>query len=105
MLIAAGRLNTPAIVVSGGPVEADCLQGTRVCHTDLIEAEALVENGKMSRDELAEFEQVANPGAGSWAMMGTANTVNMLTEAIGMTLTDGAVTPATYGAWLTGQAT
>jgi dihydroxy-acid dehydratase len=98
MLMAAGRLNIPAIVVSGGPMEAGCLQGTRVCYTDLIEAEALVEKGEMSHDQLAEFEQVANPGAGSCAMMGTANTMNMLTEAIGMTLTDGALTPATYGA-------
>jgi dihydroxy-acid dehydratase len=98
MLMAAGRLNIPAIVVSGGPMEAGCLQGTRVCYTDLIEAEALVEKGEMSHDELAEFEQVANPGAGSCAMMGTANTMNMLTEAIGMTLTDGALIPATYGA-------
>jgi dihydroxy-acid dehydratase len=98
MLMAAGRLNIPAIVVSGGPMEAGCFRGSRVCYTDLIEAEGLVEQGEMSQDELAELEQVANPGPGSCAMMGTANTMNMLTEAMGMTMTDGALTPATFGA-------
>ena len=98
MLMAAGRLNIPAIVVSGGPMEAGCFLGRRVCYTDLIEAEGSVEMGEMSREELARFERAANPGAGSCAMMGTANTMNMLTEALGMTLTDGALIPATYGA-------
>jgi dihydroxy-acid dehydratase len=98
MLMAAGRLNIPAIVVSGGPMDPGCFRGNRVCYTDLIEAEGLVERGEMSREELAEFEQAANPGSGSCAMMGTANTMNMLTEAIGMTITDGALIPATYGA-------
>jgi dihydroxy-acid dehydratase len=98
MLMAAGRLNIPAIVVSGGPMEAGCFKGNRVCYTDLIEAEGLVERGKMSHEELAEFELAADPGPGSCAMMGTANTMNMLTEALGMTMTDGALTPATYGA-------
>jgi dihydroxy-acid dehydratase len=98
MLMAAGRLNIPAIVVSGGPMEAGCFQGRRVCYTDLIEAEGLVERGQMSRETLARFERAANPGAGSCAMMGTANTMNMLCEALGMTLPDGALIPATYGA-------
>jgi dihydroxy-acid dehydratase len=98
MLMAAGRLDIPAIVVSGGPMEAGCFQGRRVYYTDLIEAEGSVEKGELSREELARFEQAANPGAGSCAMMGTANTMNMLTEALGMTLTDGALIPATYGA-------
>ncbi|GAB4540396.1 MAG: dihydroxy-acid dehydratase [Anaerolineae bacterium] len=98
MLMAAGRLNIPAILVTGGPMEAGCFRGNRVCYTDLIEAEGLVERGEMSHEELAEFELAANPGPGSCAMMGTANTMNMLTEAIGMTMPDGALTPATYGA-------
>ena len=98
MLMAAGRLNIPAIVVSGGPMESGCFQGRRVCYTDLIEAEGSVIKGEMSPEELARFEQAANPGAGSCAMMGTANTMNMLTEALGMTLTDGALIPATHGA-------
>jgi dihydroxy-acid dehydratase len=98
MLMAAGRLNIPAIVVSGGPMEAGCFQGRQVCYTDLIEAEGSVTKGEMSHQELAQFELAANPGAGSCAMMGTANTMNMLTEALGMTLPGGALIPATYGA-------
>jgi dihydroxy-acid dehydratase len=97
MLMAAARLNIPAIVATGGPMETGCFKGKAVCYTDLIEAEGRVEKGEMSHEELAEFEHAANPGAGSCAMMGTANTMNMLTEALGMTLTDGALIPATYG--------
>ncbi len=98
MLMAAGRLNIPAILVTGGPMDTGCFRGKRVCYTDLIEAEALVEKGEMTRQELAAFEQVANIGPGACALMGTANCMNMLTEALGMTLTDGALTPATFGA-------
>jgi len=100
MLMAAGRLNIPAILVSGGPMDTGCFHGERACYTDLIEAEGRVERGEMSIEELAAFEQVANPGSGSCAMMGTANTMNMLTEALGMTMPDGALTPATFGARL-----
>ncbi len=98
MLMAAARLNIPAVVVSGGPMEAGCFQGRRVCYTDLIEAEGAVERGEMSHEELAAFEQAANVGPGACALMGTANCMNMLTEALGMTMIDGALTPATYGA-------
>jgi dihydroxy-acid dehydratase len=98
MLMAAGRLNIPAIVVTGGPMDTGCFRGKRVCYTDLIEAEGLVEKDQMSVDELAEFEKVANIGPGACALMGTANCMNILTEALGMTMTDGALTPATFGA-------
>ena len=98
MLMAAGRLNIPAVVVSGGPMSTGCFKGKQVCYTDLIEAEGLVERGEMTEAELAAFEHAADPGAGSCAMMGTANTMNMLTEALGMTLTDGALIPAVHGA-------
>ena len=98
MLMAAGRLNIPSIIFTGGPMDTGCYQGNRVCYTDLIEVEAQVIQGKMSVDELSEFEQVANIGPGACALMGTANTMNILTEALGMTMTDGALVPATYGA-------
>ena len=98
MLMAAGRLNIPAILVSGGPMDTTCFHGKEVCYTDLIEAEGKVIRGEMSEVELTAFEHVACPGCGSCAMMGTANSMNMLTEALGMTLTDGALIPATYGA-------
>jgi dihydroxy-acid dehydratase len=48
MLMAAGRLNIPAIVITGGPMDTRCFKGKRVCYTDLIEAEGLVEKGEMS---------------------------------------------------------
>jgi dihydroxy-acid dehydratase len=98
MLMAAARLNIPAIVVSGGPMDTGCYCGKQVCYTDLMEAEGRVQRGEMTEAELAEFEQTANPGPGSCAMMGTANTMNMMTEALGMTMPDGALTPATFGA-------
>ncbi len=98
MLMAAGRLNIPAILVSGGPMDTTCFHGKEVCYTDLIEAEGKVVKGELSEAELTAFEHVACPGSGSCAMMGTANSMNMLTEALGMTLTDGALIPATYGA-------
>ena len=98
MLMAAGRLNIPAILVSGGPMDTSGFHGKEVCYTDLIEAEGKVVKGELSEAELTEFEHAACPGSGSCAMMGTANSMNMLTEALGMTLTDGALIPATFGA-------
>lgn len=98
MLMAAARLNIPAILVSGGPMDTGCYGGREVCYTDLIEAEGLVQRGVMTEQQLAEFEHSASPGAGSCAMMGTANTMNILTEALGMTLPGGALIPATFGA-------
>jgi dihydroxy-acid dehydratase len=98
MLMAAARLNIPALLVSGGPMDTGCFHGKRVCYNDLMEAEGLVERGKMDVKELAAFEEVAVWGPGACAMMGTANTMNMMTEALGMTVPDGALTPATSGA-------
>jgi dihydroxy-acid dehydratase len=97
MLMAAGRINIPAIVITGGPMDVGSFNGERVCYTDLIEAEGLVERDQMTLQELAEFEQCANVGPGACSLMGTANCMNMLTEALGMTLVDGALTPATWG--------
>ena len=98
MLMAAARLNIPSIVVTGGPMDTGCFRGRRACYTDLIEAEAAVTRGLMSEQELEEFEHTANPGPGSCAMMGTANTMTILAEALGMTLTDSALIPSHFGA-------
>jgi len=98
MLMAAARLNLPAVIVTGGPMETGCFKGRSVCYTDLIEAEGAVEKGLMPPDDLASFERMANPGPGACALMGTANCMNILAEALGMTLTDGAMIPATHGA-------
>jgi dihydroxy-acid dehydratase len=97
MLMAAGRLNIPTIIVTGGPMDTGCFKGSPACYNDLMEAEGQVERNKMSIDDLSEFEQTANVGPGACSLMGTANCMNMLTEALGMTLTDGALIPATWG--------
>ena len=97
MLMAAGRLNIPAVIVTGGPMDTGCFKGQQVCYTDLIEAEGVVQQGQMTSQDLEEFEQGANVGPGACALMGTANCMNMLTEALGMTPTDGALIPATWG--------
>jgi dihydroxy-acid dehydratase len=98
MLMAAARLNIPALLVSGGPMDTGCFRGKRVCYNDLMEAEGRVERGQMTTEELSAFEEVAVWGPGACAMMGTANTMNILAEALGMTVPDGALTPATSGA-------
>ncbi len=100
MLMAAGRLNIPAILVSGGPMAAGCHRGRRVCYTDVIEAEGRVESGALPAAELEALARAAVPGPGSCAMMGTANTMNMLAEALGMIVPDGALTAAVDGARL-----
>ena len=97
MLMAAARLNIPTVLISGGPMYAGDFKGEQVCYTDLIEAEGKVERGIISREELSEFEQAANPGPGACALMGTANCMNILAEAMGMTMLDGALTPAVSG--------
>ena len=98
MLMAAGRLNIPTVVLTGGPMDTGCFQGKRICYTDLIEAEGRVERGDLPPEDLAQMEKAANIGPGACALMGTANCMNILAEAMGMTLTDGALTPAAYGA-------
>jgi dihydroxy-acid dehydratase len=98
MLMAAGRLNIPAVLVTGGPMDTGC-QGTNpACYVDLIQSEALVARGEMTLEELEQFERTATPGPGSCNMLGTANTMNILTEALGMSPTDSGLTPATFGA-------
>ena len=90
MLMAAVRLNLSAILVSGGPMLAGRLKtGQGVKHVDLssvFEAVGRVAQGQMTEAELAELEEVACPGCGSCAGMFTANTMNCLTEAMGMGL-------------------
>ncbi|MEW6183011.1 MAG: dihydroxy-acid dehydratase [Bacillota bacterium] len=86
MMIAAARLNIPAIVVSGGPMLPGRFQGRKVTVTSVFEAVGKVKTGSMTAAELAELEEVACPGCGSCAGMFTANSMNCLTEALGMAL-------------------
>jgi len=86
MLMAAARLNIPSIVVSGGPMLAGNHKGRSISLSNMFEAVGKVQAGKMSAEELAEMEETACPGCGSCAGMFTANSMNCLTEAMGMAL-------------------
>ncbi len=98
MLMAAVRLNLPAIFVSGGPMLAGRLsRGGETVKVDLnsvFEAVGRVAAGQMTEAELAELEAIACPGCGSCAGMFTANTMNCLTEALGMGLPGNGTIPA-----------
>ncbi len=100
MLMAAARLNIPAVLVSGGPMETGCMEGQPACYVDLIQSEALVARGEMTPEALEAFEHTATPGPGSCNMLGTANTMNILAEALGMAPPDNGLIPATFGARL-----
>jgi len=98
MLMAAVRLNLPSVFVSGGPMLAGKFaQGSASRSVDLItvfQAVGEVARGKMTEDELQELEMVACPGCGSCAGMFTANTMNCLSEALGIALPGNGTIPA-----------
>jgi dihydroxy-acid dehydratase len=94
MLMAAARLNIPCIVVSGGPMLAGCYQGKSISVSQMFEAAGQFESGKINAAELALMEQSACPGYGSCAGLFTANTMNCLTEALGMALPGNGTIPA-----------
>jgi dihydroxy-acid dehydratase len=94
MMMAALRLNIPAIFVSGGPMLAGHLNGKMVDLNNVFEGVGNFTAGTMTEAELTELEQVACPGCGSCAGMFTANTMNCLTEALGMGLPGNGTIPA-----------
>jgi len=98
MLMAAIRLNLPCVFVSGGPMLAgNFVHGNAAVSVDLItvfQAVGEVARGKMTEVELQELEMVACPGCGSCAGMFTANTMNCLSEALGMALPGNGTIPA-----------
>jgi dihydroxy-acid dehydratase len=94
MLMAAARLNIPCIVVSGGPMLAGRYQGKNISVSQMFEAAGQYESGKISAAELATMEQSACPGYGSCAGLFTANTMNCLTEVLGMALPGNGTIPA-----------
>jgi len=98
MLMAAIRLNLPSVFVSGGPMLAGkFVRGKTINTVDLItvfQAVGKVAKGKMTEAELQELEMVACPGCGSCAGMFTANTMNCLSEALGMALPGNGTIPA-----------
>lgn len=86
MLMAAARLNIPTVVVSGGPMLPGVIDGRRIDLNTVFEGVGSVAAGTMTEDELLQIEEVACPGCGSCAGMFTANSMNCLTEVLGMGL-------------------
>ena len=86
MLMAAARVNIPSVVVSGGPMMAGLLRGCEISLSQVFEGIGGVAGGKITEAELKEIEDAACPGCGSCAGMFTANSMNCLTEALGMGL-------------------
>ena len=96
MMMAAVRLDLPGIFISGGPMLAGRLRssGAVVDATQVLEGVGRVNAGTMTEEELTELEECAQPGCGSCAGMFTANTMNCLTEALGLGLPGNGTIPA-----------
>ena len=101
LLMAAARVNIPTIFVSGGPMLSGTLSnGRRTCLSHMFEAVGAYYAGKLDEEGVEEYEQNACPTCGSCSGMYTANSMNCLTEAIGMGLRGNGTIPAVYSARL-----
>lgn len=101
LLMAAARINIPTIFCSGGPMMAGQMSdGTRTCLSDIFEAVGAYKAGKLDDEGLAEYEENACPTCGSCSGMYTANSMNCLTEALGMGLAGNGTLPGIYSARL-----
>lgn len=98
MLMAALRVNIPSVVVSGGPMLTGRHHGSKTDVITVFEAVGRVKSSQMTMDELGELEDKACPGCGSCAGMFTANSMNCLTEALGLGLPGNGTIPAVYAA-------
>jgi len=96
MLMAAARLNIPAIVISGGPMLAGRVAGRAVSLSQTFEAVGAHAAGKIDDETLQEYEDQSCPTCGSCAGMFTANSMNCITEALGMGLPGNGTTPAVF---------
>lgn len=96
MLMAAARINIPSIIVSGGPMLAGKIDSKMIDLSDAFEAVGLYKSGKITEEDLAEWENNACPTCGSCAGMFTANTMNCMAEALGMALPGNGTVPAVY---------
>ena len=96
LLMTAARLNIPTVFVSGGPMLAGHVNGKKRSLSSMFEAVGSVAAGTMSMDELCEYEEKVCPTCGSCSGMYTANSMNCLTEAIGMGLKGNGTIPAVY---------
>jgi dihydroxy-acid dehydratase len=98
MIMAALRLNIPAIVISGGPMLAGQYQGQPIDLISVFEGVGAVKAGRISEAQLLEIEDAACPGCGSCAGMFTANSMNCLSEALGLALPGNGTIPAVSAA-------
>ncbi len=96
MMMAAARLNIPTVLISGGPMLAGEYKGREIDLITVFESIGKVRTGEMSEDELCEVEGCACPGVGSCAGMFTANSMNCLSEALGLALPFNGTIPAVY---------
>ncbi len=96
LLMAAARVNIPTIFVSGGPMMAGRIHGQKKSLSSMFEAVGSVAAGTMTMEELCEYEEKVCPTCGSCSGMYTANSMNCLTEAIGMGLKGNGTVPAVY---------
>lgn len=96
LLMAAARVNVPTIFVSGGPMLAGHVKGEKTSLSSMFEAVGSYTAGTITEEELLEYENKACPTCGSCSGMYTANSMNCLTEAIGMGLQGNGTIPAVY---------
>ena len=96
LLMAAARVNIPTIFVSGGPMLAGKMGDKRTCLSDMFEAVGAYNAGNLTLEEVEEYENKACPTCGSCSGMYTANSMNCLTEALGMGLKGNGTIPAVY---------
>ncbi len=98
MIMAAARMNLPSIFVSGGPMNPGKVQGKRVGYSEIYEAIGQYSNGEIGDDVIKDYENNACPTCGSCSGMYTANSMNCLTEAIGLALPFNGTEPAVNSA-------
>ncbi len=96
LLMAAARLNIPTVFVSGGPMLAGRVKGEKRSLSSMFEAVGSYAAGTMSQEDVTEFENKVCPTCGSCSGMYTANSMNCLTEALGMGLSGNGTIPAVY---------
>ncbi len=96
LLMAAARLNVPTVFVSGGPMLAGHVKGAKTSLSSMFEAQGSYSAGKMSEEELEDYARRVCPTCGSCSGMYTANSMNCLTEVLGMGLKGNGTIPAVY---------
>lgn len=96
LLMAAARVNIPCIFVSGGPMLAGTVDGKKISYSTVSEAVSRYKVGEIDEEKLNEIENKACPTCGSCSGMFTANSMNCLTEVLGMGLKGNGTIPAVY---------